>query len=349
MQVVGVGACNRSQSCWVTANQDGFLLPRAGPSWKVLWTQCRLDHFSVLACCQDVQRAFGWSRWDEVTSSVPCQNGSDEHVPSQCVRSQLPERFGGIGSSWCVVILWGASSLCSDVFLTPNTDQSYMLVYTSSKFVPGVFILQLFKPYSYEWLMWSGLWRRKFSLSSMLGILYTLNQLYIKWSSSFSSHGRILVSPWLDMVSGLMCAEAGWVDLVIVFICAVIEIDIHWNPSKSWIKFNSIAVKGAALYGAQHSGPLLRLLSALVIKIISNKATVDNSLVKVCCLNWNLQEQILTTFLAYLFKEILKTFFFFALKSMFFLYLRFCVHCVLWTSSMHLFPSCKLLLWIKYQ
>lgn len=246
MQVVGVGVCNRSQLCWVTANQDGFLLPRTGPSWEVLWTQCCLDCFSVLTCCWDVQRALGWSGWDEVTSSVPCQNGSDENLPSQCMRSQLPARFGGTGSSWCVVILWRASSLCSDLFLTLNDDQSYMFVYTSSKLLPGVFILQLFKPYSCEWSVWSGL-----CLSSMLGILYTLNQLYIKWSPSFSPHGRTFVSPWLDMVSGLMWAEACWVDLVIVFTCAVIEIDTHWNLSKSWIKFNSIAVRGAAWYGAQ--------------------------------------------------------------------------------------------------
>ena len=52
------------------------------------------------------------------------------------------------------------------------------------------------------------------------------------------------------MVSGLMCAEAGWVDLVIVFMCAVVEIDTHWCLGKSWMKSNSIAVKGAALYGA---------------------------------------------------------------------------------------------------
>lgn len=202
------------------------------------------------------------------------------------MRSQLPERFGGTGSAWCAVIFWGGSSLCPDLFLTPNTDQSYMLVYTSSEFTSGIFILLLFKPYSYEWSVWSGLWRRKFYLSPVSGILYALNQLYIKWSRSFSSHGRTLVSPWLDMVSGLMWAEAGWVDLVIVFTCVVMETDTHWNLSKSWTKFNLLAVKGAALYGALHSGPSLGLLSALVIKIISNKAIVDNSLVRMCCLNW---------------------------------------------------------------
>lgn len=124
----------------------------------------------------------------------------------------------------------------------------------------------------------------------MLGILHTLNQLYVKWSTSFLSHGRTSVSPWSGMVSGLMCAEAGWVDLVVVFTCAVIEIDTHWHLSRSWIKFNSIAVKGAALYGAQCSGLSLGHLSAPVIKIVSYKATVDNSLVKVCCLIWRLQD-----------------------------------------------------------
>lgn len=151
------------------------------------------------------------------------------------------------------------------------------------------------------------------------------------------------------MVSGITCAGAGWVDLVIVFTSAVIEIGTHWNFSKHWMKFNSITVKGAALYGAQCRGPSLGLLSALVVKIVSNTASIDNSLVKMCCLNWGVQEQTLTTYSAYLFKEILKTFFFFALMSMFFLYLWFCVHCALRTSSMHIFPSWKLLLWIEYQ
>lgn len=76
--------CSCSQSCRVTANQGGFLLPRTGPSAGL---------FPVLARCQDVQRALGRSGWDEVTSSVPCQNGSDEHLPPQHGRSQLPERL----------------------------------------------------------------------------------------------------------------------------------------------------------------------------------------------------------------------------------------------------------------
>lgn len=102
----------------------------------------------------------------------------------------------------------------------------------------------------------------------MFSIWYTLNQLYIKWSTSFPSHGRTLVFSWLDMVSGLMWAEAGWVDLVIVFACVVIEIDTHWNLSWSQIKFNSIAVQGASLYAGQNSGSSLGLLRVLVIKVI---------------------------------------------------------------------------------
>lgn len=56
-----------------------------------------------------------------------------------------------------------------------------------------------------------------------------------------------------------MWAEAGWVDLVIVFTCVVIEIDTHWNFNKSQIKFNSIAVQGASLYAAQNRGSSLGL------------------------------------------------------------------------------------------
>lgn len=82
--MVGVGGCSCSQWCWVTANQGGFLLPRTGPG---------AGPFPVLACSQDVPRALGRRGWDEVTSSAPCQNGSDEHLPPQHMSTQLPERL----------------------------------------------------------------------------------------------------------------------------------------------------------------------------------------------------------------------------------------------------------------
>lgn len=144
----------------------------------------------------------------------------------------------------------------------------------------------------------------------MFSILCTLNQLYIKRSTFFPSHGRTWVSSWVDMVSGLMGAEAGWVDLVIVFTCVVIEIDTHWNFSKSQIKFNSIAVQGASLYAAQNSGSSLGLLRVLVIKVIKLQLIISEGL---CCLNWGLQEKVLasTACLTYPFKEIWNTFSFF--------------------------------------
>lgn len=89
--MVGVGVCSCSQSCWVTANQGGFLLPRTGPSAGLL---------PVRACCRDVQRALGRGGWDEVTSSLPCQNGSDEHLPPQHEES-ASRGVGGTGRSWC--------------------------------------------------------------------------------------------------------------------------------------------------------------------------------------------------------------------------------------------------------
>lgn len=135
--------------------------------------------------------------------------------------------------------------------------------------------------------MWSGLWRKGL-IPSQFNVRYSV---YFK--SAVCKMVNLFLIPWQDFSFsliryGLMHAEAGWVDLVIVFTCAVIEIDTHWHLSRSWIKFNSVAVKGAALYGAQCSGLSLGLLSAPVIKIISNKATADKSLVKVCYLNWPL-------------------------------------------------------------
>lgn len=128
---------------WECALAGGVTLTKAASSAHAQGSaeQCwerRAAWVAFLASSRDVQRALGRSGWDEVTSSVPRQYGSDEHLPSQGMRSQHPERFGGTGGSWCVVILWGASSLCSDLFFTPTTDQSYMLVYPDSRFVPGV-------------------------------------------------------------------------------------------------------------------------------------------------------------------------------------------------------------------
>lgn len=238
MQVVGVGVCNCSQLCWVTANQNGFLLPRTGPSWEVLWTQCRLDCFSVLACCWDVQRALGWSGWDEVTSSVPCQNRSDENLPSQCMRSQLSARFSGTGSSWCVVILWRASSLCSDLFLPQNDDQSYMLVYTSSKFLPGIFILQLFKPYYCEWSVWSGFWRRKLILSQF-NVRYSV---YFK--SAVYKMVTLLLTPWQDFRFSLIrygvWLNVGWGLLSRSGYCIYLCSNWDWYPLKSQQELNKI-------------------------------------------------------------------------------------------------------------
>ena len=76
------------------------------------------------------------------------------------------------------------------------------------------------------------------------------------------------------------------------------------------MKFNSIALKSAALSSAQHSVLSLGLLSALLIKIVSNIATVDSSLVRMRCLNWVLH-LVLNSSLVDLSKEILKSYFFF--------------------------------------
>lgn len=164
MQVAGVGVCSRWRWCWVTANQDDFLLPRAGPSWAALRASHRWDRFSVLTRCRDVRQAVGRSGWNGVTSSsLPWQDGGDGRGVS-CTPSLL-SRWGVFGGTWCVVILWEAGSLRLDPFCTLNTDQSYTLLYRSSKFVPELFIFLLFKPYSYECSMWSGPWRRKLILS----------------------------------------------------------------------------------------------------------------------------------------------------------------------------------------
>lgn len=182
-----------------------------------------------------MQQALGQSGWDEVTSSLLCQNGSDEHVPSQCMRSQLPERLGGAGSARCAVIFW--SSLCPDLFLTPNTNQSYMLVYTSSEFTPGVFILQLFKPYSYAWSVWSGLWRRKFYLSSVLGILYALYYAVYKMVNLF-------LIPWQDFSFSLIrygiWLSVGWSWLSRPGYCIYLCSNWDWYPLKSQQELNEI-------------------------------------------------------------------------------------------------------------
>lgn len=47
-----------------------------------------------------------------------------------------------------------------------------------------------------------------------------------------------------------MQAEAGWVNLVILFTCMVIETNAHRNFSKTQIKFNSAEVQDASLYAA---------------------------------------------------------------------------------------------------
>ncbi|CAM9965008.1 unnamed protein product, partial [Bubo scandiacus] len=67
-----------------------------------------------------VQWALGWCGWDEVTSSVPRQNGSDEHLPSQCMRSQLPEsahQHSNIHSSrdGCNYILYMLAKQCEQI------------------------------------------------------------------------------------------------------------------------------------------------------------------------------------------------------------------------------------------
>lgn len=76
------------------------------------------------------------------------------------------------------------------------------------------------------------------------------------------------------------------------------------------MKFNSIALKSAALSSAQHSVLSLGLLSALLIKIVSNIAKMDSSLVRMRCLNWVLH-LVLNSSLVDLSKEILKSYFFF--------------------------------------
>ena len=85
------------------------------------------------------------------------------------------------------------------------------------------------------------------------------------------------------------------------------------------MKFNSIALKSAALSSAQHSVLSLGLLSALLIKIVSNIAKMDSSLVRMRCLNWVLH-LVLNSSLVDLSKEILKSYFFLALSSVFILY-----------------------------
>lgn len=67
---------------WVTLTKAASSSHAAGPAWGLFL-------FSPLTRCAALAR----SGWDEVTSSVPCQNGSDEHLPPQHTRSQLPERL----------------------------------------------------------------------------------------------------------------------------------------------------------------------------------------------------------------------------------------------------------------
>lgn len=147
-----------------------------------------------------------------------------------------------------VLSSWGVGSLCSDLFLTLSIARSCMLVYTSSKLVPGIFILQLFKAYFYDWSVWNGLWRRKLILSLFnvrfsvyfKSVVYKMiNLLLIPWQ--VFSFFLIRYGVWLDV---------GWGWLSKPGYCIYLYTNWDWYPPKSKRKFNSIAVKGAPLHGA---------------------------------------------------------------------------------------------------